>query len=455
MIRQDEIALARECIQYALEQGASDIRITLTKSTEDLIATLDGEVDRVTHNADRSMSIAIFVDGRFGSFSINKLERQTLRDFIGRAIETVRMLAPDSFRKLPDPGRCCKTAITGLELGTYDPAYSAITPEDRRRIALDAAVSCHPEACCPLGRSEGSPSYRLISEEGEYSDSEYDVLLIDSRGLECRHLETSFDYGVEVTIEDAEGQKYSNYYWTSSALSGNFDPSDCGAEAVRRAAQQLGAAPAPSGRYNMIVSSDVASRLVSPLLNALNAYSIQQGNSFLAGSLGERVFSHGLSIVDEPWRKAESCSKLFDSEGVATEEAPIIEGGRICRYFVNTYMAGKMDIEPTIEDAVRPRLLGWPSPDLDLEAIIAMCGDGIIVTDFNGGNCNTATGDFSYGITGLLIKDGVVVRPVNEMLITGNYLQLWKNLIAAGSDFRLCSPKLIGTLAFSDVDFSG
>ena len=447
MIQQEEMALARECIKYALEQGAGDVRITLTKSTEDLIATLDGDVDRVTHNADRSMSIALFVDGRFGSFSINKLERDTLRDFIRRAIETVRMLAPDSFRKLPAPERCCKTALSGMELATYDPAYSGITPEDRRRIALEAAVT---------GRADcGRADVHLISEEGEYSDSEYDVLLIDSQGLECRHLETSFDYGVEVTVEDAGGQKYSNYYWTSSALAGKFDPSGCGAEAVRRAVQQAGASPAPGGRYNMIVSSDVASRLVSPLLNALNAYSIQQGNSFLAGSLGKQLFSEGLNIVDEPWRKAESCSKLFDSEGVATEEGPIVENGRICRYFVNTYMAGKMGVEPTIEDAVRPRLTGWPREGLDRESIIEMCGDGILVTDFNGGNCNTATGDFSYGITGLLIKDGRIVRPVNEMLVTGNFLRLWKQLKAVGSDFRSCAPKLIGTLAFSEVDFSG
>ena len=79
MISQTEIALTRECVQFALSEGADAVRITLTKSTEDLIATLDGEVDRVSRCADRSMSIAIFADGRFGSFSINKLDRESLR----------------------------------------------------------------------------------------------------------------------------------------------------------------------------------------------------------------------------------------------------------------------------------------------------------------------------------------------------------------------------------------
>ena len=444
MINAEEIRLAKESLEYALAHGAGAVRITLTKSTEDLVATLDGEVDKVTRCADRSMSIALFVDGRFGSFSINKLERSALEDFISKAIETVRMLSPDSFRKLPDPARCCRTAVSGREMEIYDPAYSAVTPEKRRQAALDAAV---------FGKEfEGA---RLVSEEGEYSDSEYDTYVIDSQGLECRHTETSFDYGVEVTVEDAEGYKYSDYWWTASPRLESFDASQCGLTAVRRACAQIGSSPAPSGKYNMVVRAEAASRLVSPILNALNAYSIQQGNSFLVDSEDKQVFSPGFSVLDEPWRKGESGAKLFDGEGVATAPAPIIDEGVVRRYFVNTYMSGKLGVAPTVEDAIRPRVCGWPSPGLDEAALMKMCGNGILVTDFNGGNCNMTTGDFSYGIAGQLFEDGKPVRPVSEMLVTGNFLTLWKNLTAIGEDWRRCATKLIGALAFSAVDFSG
>ncbi len=462
MITREEILLTRECVGYAKAEGASAVRISLTKSIENLVATLDGEVDKVTRCADRSMSIALFADGRYGSFSINKLERKALFRFIREAIETVRMFAPDAFRKLPEPGRCCRTAVNGLEMGIYDPAWESVTPEDRVRMALEAAVNGHPEPCCHPGacpelvegRSEGSP-FRLVSEEGEYSDSEYDTYVIDSQGLECRHTETSFDYGVEVTIEDNKGNKYSDYWWTAAPFLKDYDASSCGATAVQRAAAQIGAAPARSGRYNMVIGAEVASRLVSPLLGALNANSIQQGNSFLVGSEGKKLFSEGFTLIDEPWRKGESGSKLFDSEGVATSTSPIIENGVVKRYFANTYMAGKMGIKPTLEEAVRPRLCGWPSAGLDRNALMVMCGNGILVTDFNGGNCNMTTGDFSYGISGQVFENGKSVRPVHEMLITGNFLELWQHLIAAGSDFRPCATRLIPSLAFSDVDFSG
>lgn len=443
MITAEELSLARECLEYAGAQGASGVRITLTKSIENLVATLDGSIDKVTRCADRSMSIALFVDGRYGSFSINKLERETLFRFISEAIDTVRMLAPDECRRLPDPGRCCSSAVSGKEMELYDEAWAAVTPEDRVRMALEAAVTGKP---CEA---------RIVSEEGEYSDSEYDTYVIDSQGLECRHTETSFDYGVEVTIEDAAGNKYSDYWWTASPRLCDFDASDCGMTAVRRAASQIGSQPAGSGRYNMVVGAEVASRLVSPLINALNGSSIQQGNSFLVGSAGKQLMSDGFTLLDEPWRKGESGAKLFDSEGVATVQTPIIQEGIVRRYFVNTYMSAKMDIPATNEDAVRPRVCGWPSVGLDREAIMKMCGSGILVTDFNGGNCNPATGDFSYGISGQYFENGKPVRPVHEMLVTGNFLNLWQHLLAAGTDYRTCATKLVGTLAFSDVDFSG
>jgi len=444
MITQEEITLARESLDFALASGAQAVRISLVKSIENIVATLDGEIDKVTRCADRSMSIALFVDGRFGSFSINKLESATLRDFIVRAIDTVRMLAPDEFRRLPEPERYCKTAVTGQEMAIYDESCATVTPADRVAMALAAAVT---------GKDNGG--VQVISEEGEYSDTDYDTYVIDSQGLECRHSETSMDYGVEVTIQDSKGAKYSDYWWTSAPFRKDFDASDCGATAVKRAASQIGAKPARSGKYNMVVSTEAASKMVTPLLNALNAYSIQQGNSFLVDSLGKKILHEGLTILDEPNRPGETGSKLFDGEGIACVNAPVIEAGVVKRYSVNTYMSGKMGIEPTVEDVMRARVAPWPYPGLDRGKLMSICGDGILVTDFNGGNCNMTTGDFSYGISGQLFKGGVPVRPVNEMLVTGNFLTLWNNLIAAGDDYRLCSSKLIPSLAFSGVDFSG
>ena len=65
--------------------------------------------------------------------------------------------------------------------------------------------------------------------------------------------------------------------------------------------------------------------------------------------------------------------------------------------------------------------------------IITSIDKGILITDFLGGNCNPVSGDFSYGIEGFLIENGILTQPINEMLITGNILDLLQNIIEVGT----------------------
>ena len=445
MIEQYELELARLAMDLAAKEGAQKSRVCLSKSVSDIISTLDGEIDKVTHCLDRGLTLTLFVDGRFGTFSTNQLDEASLRGFVRNAVAMTRILAIDELRNLPDPSRCCKTAGSGDELGLYDIDYSKVTAQERRDLALKAAVT---------GRVEPTTEYKLISEEGEYSDSEFDAVTLDSNGLFCRHKETSFEYGVEVTVEATDGAKYSSFWWESSPSKSGLRLDNVGTTAVCRAAAQIGAKPFAGGKYKMVVDSSVASKLVSPVLNALGGYSLQQGNSFMNDTLGKTVFGRGVTIIDDCHIAGQSGSRLFDSEGVATRTAPVIENGVVRQYFINTYISGKMGIAPTVEDCSRAHLMPFGDA-LDRDSILKKCGEGILVTGFNGGNCNSATGDFSYGIEGFRFENGVISSPVSGMLITGNFRELWKNLIAAGDDARPCAAKLIPTIAFDNVNFNG
>jgi len=448
LLSEKEIRTASECMERALGMGADKVRISLGKSLMELFGTLNGELDKVSHCLDRSMSVGLFVDGRYGSFSTNRLEEEGIEPFLSKAISTVRMLAEDPCRDLPDPSRTAKDAVTGLETGLYDAEYPAMTAEKRLAVAMDAAV---------FKRHAGED---LVSEEGEYSDSVYDTLLIDSQGLRCRHIETSFDYGVEVHVQDREGKKYSGYWWDSSPKYQGLDAMGCGEVALKRARAQRYPERIGSGRYTMVVDNENAARLAAPIARAIGGMAIQQKNSFMLDTLGRKVFPEWLTLMDEPRAAGAQGARLFDSEGVAALERPVIENGVVKEYFINTYMSRKLGMEPTIEDVMRPVLKPCAAPGIkmsetfDCQAIMNAVGDGILVTGFNGGNSNPATGDFSFGIEGFLFRDGKTVHPVREMLITGNLLTLWNNLLAAGNDYRPCKSKLIPTLAFSQVDFS-
>ena len=444
VLTREEIALAKHCLNFALEQGADKVRITLTKSLLNLVGLLNGEVDKTSHALDRSLQLQLFVEGKFGSFSSNRLEKEGLEAFIREAIDTVKMLEADAYRTLPAPERQAKDAVTGLELGLYDPAYESLTAETRRQMALSSMAWAKP-------RPEAS--WKLISEEGEYSDSVFDSLTLDSQGLEARHTETSFEIGYESTIEDAEGRHFSSYWWDATPRLKDLQLKDCAEKACQRAVDQLSPQTVPSGKYTLILDTECASKVVTPLLSALGGYSLQQKNSFLMDSLGKQLFPQGLTILDAPRTPGDTGCRLFDSEGVATREMPIIENGVVKTYFLNTYISGKMEMEPTIEDATRVKVMPLGSCKTQQD-VLNQVKDGILVTGFNGGNSNPATGNFSYGIEGFLIQDGKRVHPVREMLITGDFLTLWSHLIAAAQDARPCLSKLVPTLAFTDVDFS-
>ena len=442
----NEMALAGVCLKKALGKGADKARITLNKSCMDSIGTLNGEIDKVSHCLDISMSFVLFVDGRFGTFSTNRMDEESLDGFISNAISTVRLLAEDSCRNLPAQERTAKDAKGGNELRLYDSAYESIEAADRLRMALDASV---------FKKKRKGEGWTLLSEEAEYSDSVFDTYIIDSQGLECRHTETSFEYGADVTIADEGGDRYCGVWWDATPTAQALNINAVCPKALERAIAQIGPKPRRSGTYKCVLDSECASKVVTPLLNALNSYALQQNNSFLCGSRGRKIFHEGLTIMDCGRTYGETGSRLFDSEGVATTEHPIIENGVVKEYFINTYMAAKMGEEPTVEDATRPKVMPWPVKGLDRDSIIRKCRNGILVTGFNGGNSNSSTGDYSFGIEGFAFKDGKITHPVSEMLMTGNLIDLWNNLVAAGEDARLCMSKLIPTLAFENVDFSG
>lgn len=219
----------------------------------------------------------------------------------------------------------------------------------------------------------------------------------------------------------------------------------------------------------MVVDRSVSSRLASPLFSALNGTAIQQKNSFLDGTLGKKIFSEDLTIMDMARTEGRPGSRLFDTEGVATADRPIIENGSVKMYFINTYIAGKTGMQPTVEGVSRPVIKPFIKEDalpekekgclseefeINLPRILRLCGSGIYVTGFNGGNCNPVTGDFSYGIEGFAFCNGKITHPIREMVVTGNIVSLWNSIIAAGSDARECTRWQIPTLAFDKADFS-
>jgi PmbA protein len=137
---------------------------------------------------------------------------------------------------------------------------------------------------------------------------------------------------------------------------------------------------------------------------------------------------------------------------MATEKRSVVEKGILKTYYIDTYYSKKLDMEATSGSTTN---LVFNPGEKDLEGLLADINRGILVTGFNGGNSNGATGDFSFGIEGFLVEKGKLVQPVAEMNITGNFKELWHNLVAVGSDLDPSRSWILPSLVFDRVDFSG
>lgn len=612
-----EIEIADKSVQMALDAGASAVMVSLDKAKTEIYALLDGEIDNIRQTGDRSLTFNIYADGKYGTFSTNRFEEDSLRDFLCKAVETVRMLVADPFRGLPDKKDLATDAVNGDEMGLCWYGYDSVSRDEKLEMAR--RVSVFGEFSAPSSER----NWRVVSEEVEYNNTLSDTYLTSSDGCRCRQTETSFEVSCQVTVEDNEGNKYSGLWWDYGVSPEKVLSSECGRKAVEMAVMQIAPVNADKGKYTMVVSRLVSGRLLQPVLNALSSLSVYQKSSFLVDALGKQVFSKGLNVVDMPLEKGKSGAILFETDGRASRNREIITDGVVKENFTSIYMSRKLGIPPTSSCPNRPVLQPFVSEELlggerggghcgvsgaglgaasgdgrgverggvsgigldgsglggdcggvsgaglgavnggergvelgvvnggergvelgvvnggglgaergaelgemsgsglcgdcgevsggergavsgdgrgvelgavnggergvelcvvngggrgtelvgglgaerGLKAdlfvneiaerdILDLCGSGILVTDFNGGNCNSATGDFSYGVSGFLFENGKITSPIDSMLITGNMTDLWSNLLAAGSDPVPGMSRQVPTLAFKDVTFN-
>lgn len=444
-VYKQETEMARKALQAALKAGASQARISLNIGVQNSFSVLENRLDRLQMANDRSLYIQLFVNGRYGAYSTNRLEETEVEKFIRNAVSAVKRLSPDSCHTLPPSELYFKGP--GKDLGQFDPYILEMDPAKKKELAFAAFEEI------------AGKDHRIISVDSEYGDTLEYQYMIDSQGFEGDSLQSGFTLSVECSVKGKGDARPEGWWYESSLTYADFHPAGCGRTALGRASAKLDPVKIASGKYNAIVENTCSSRLFAPIITALNGANIQQQNSFLAGTLGKKVFPEKLTVTDTPHVYGMAGSRYFDGEGIATRPMNIIEQGTINTYFLPTYYANKMETAPTVEGPSVPRITAG-SPDESsagptLEQMIRQMNDGILITGFNGGNCNGTTGDFSYGIEGFRIENGEIRFPVKEMNITGNIVSLWNNLSLAGNDPRKCSRWQIPSLAFGEVDFSG
>ena len=82
---------------------------------------------------------------------------------------------------------------------------------------------------------------------------------------------------------------------------------------------------------------------------------------------------------------------------------------------------------------------------IDPEDIIADTQHGVYVAQLGGGQVNTVTGDFVFGMTeAYLIENGEITEPLREGNLIGNGPEVLTEIDALGNDFEMGSPGMCG-----------
>lgn len=431
------LGICKEC-------GIDDARITLLRGIENSVVVDNDRVDKLHQASSSSLYIQILVKQRYGAFSTNIMDPDVLRKFIRQAAESTAMLTIDECMVLPDKALYYRGG--GADLKQYDSAIETLSSETRIETAMN------------IGREVIGTDRRLLSVEAEYGDSVDYVYMADTQGFVGESILSNFSISAECSIIGKGEEKPKEWWYEGSMFFDGLKKTGCGTMALERALRRLKPVKLRSGKYNAVIENSVASKMVAPIISALNGAALQQRNSFLIDSIAKNIFPAEMNLVDTPHLPGMMGSRYFDGEGVATRNMSIIEHGVVNTYFINSYYGKKMGIQPTIEG---PSVLKFAKDgdisgkELSLAAIIKSTERGILITGFNGGNSNSATGDFSYGVQGFYFEHGEIVHPIREMNITGNLIELWSNLLLIGDDPRDCMRWQIPTLSFGNCVFNG
>ncbi len=430
--------ICRRVLDYAGKQGAQSCRVALSAGSGNVFEYRNGQLDKLQQAAENKLTIELFVDGRYGVYSTNRMEQPDLEQLIDNGIAATRYLAGDPCRSLPAADRYYKGPGAGLEL--CDSRYDRLATAEKMALAEAAVKEIY------------GTDPRIVSVSAEFSDGKSSYYMADSNGFEGEEISTFYNLTASVSLKDKGDARPEGWWYDVAAHWDDLQRTGVGQAALQRALHKLGQRKIRSGKYPMLVDNLNVSRLLSPLIAAMYGSGLQQKNSFLLDRLDTRVASPLLTLIDEPHIARAIGARWFDEEGLATAQRSVIEDGRLNTYFIDTYYGRKMGVEPTVGG---PSVLTFKPGAQNAEQLTGGLSKGILVTGFNGGNTNSSTGDFSFGIEGFLIENGQRVRPVAEMNITGNLLDLWQRILAVGNDARLHSSWRTPSLLFDNVDFSG
>ncbi|HKM40002.1 MAG TPA: TldD/PmbA family protein [bacterium] len=442
----NENRVVRSCLQLAEKAGADAAEAYFLHQDNLTIEVRNNKLETLERSKDRGVGIRVFKSGSFGYTFTSDLGSTALKEAVELALKGAIYSNLDVDARLPEQ------QPFDLSLAQFDCDIENTTLEEKQALALTIEKA-----------ALDTDSRVSMTERAVYEENSNTVLLANSCGLQLNY-RTNFCGGYIWVVAEDNGDVQTGAGVAYRPQLSQFDPVAIGEEAALKAVQLLGADSIATQRLALVLPSKVATQFLGILAAMLSAEAAQKERSLFADRLGQQVASKAVTIIDDGSLKGEINTAPADGEGTSSQRTIVMEQGMLCSFLHNSHTAAK---EGTVStgNGVRGSFKTPPevgptnmffAPGVSTENdLIQSVDKGLYVFNLMGVHtANPISGDFSLGVTGLLIEKGRLTRPVRQVMLAGNILDFLNQIQAVASDLRFYlgfgSPALlVGALTIS------
>lgn len=440
------IETARMVLDKCIKKGGSAGEVFLIKSKNLHLEVENGELDVIKDSTDMLMAIRVLIGHSLGFAFCTDFSPPSIDLFIDHAMSAARNIDEDPHNILPAPAHS-----------------STSSARDERLLSVDLKEKF--SRCRQMEQAAYKEDPRIkAARQVSYSDRINDIYLINSNGVELSFGSASCStFAMVVAQEGSESQmaweidiqiSYDRLKWIEVAQ-----------EAARKALSLLGARSISTRKAPVILSPPAAVAIIGAFAPAFYADSVQKGRSLMAGRIGETIASGATNLLDDGLLKDGLASAPYDDEGMPMQKTKIIEDGQMKAYLYDTYTAHKdkagstgngIRLRPKSQPQVGPTNMYIAKGSSSEEELLPTLKEGFYVNEIMGAHTiNSISGDFSIGAIGKWIEKGKTAYPVRGVTLSGNMLDLLKNISACADNLRFYGNFGSPSIIVSEMIISG
>ncbi len=208
-------------------------------------------------------------------------------------------------------------------------------------------------------------------------------------------------------------------------------------------------------KCSIIFNNETSTEIFNYLKISLKGHNIYHNISFMSKKLNKKILPNWLSIIDNPNLFKGIGSKPFDKEGLNTYKYTLIKNGILKTWILNSKYSKKLNIKNTFNSGgIHNWLFIKNKKQINLNELIKKMNNGLYINKLLGQGININNGLFSKGVSGYWIKNGKIKFYTNEITISGNLINLFKNIKNMSDDYNTNSKIMSGSILVNNIQIT-